>query len=157
MNTTVAINDVLQQECIILDADCQSKEQIIAKLTDLLCQTGAVTNKETFLNDVYLREELGSTGFENHIAIPHGKSVAVAKTRIAVGRLRRDIPWETIDGTKVRLVILFAVKESDKDVGHIKMLAKISIALGDEGVVEQLLHVKNREEIFHLLLSHSGA
>lgn len=157
MNTTVAINDVLQEECIILDVDCQSKEQIISKLTDLLCQVGAVTNKEAFLNDVYLREELGSTGFENHIAIPHGKSIAVAKTCIAVGRLRRDIPWETIDGTKVRLVILFAVKESDKNVGHIKMLAKISIALGDEDVVERLLNVQHREEIFHLLLSSSGA
>ncbi|MFP3408828.1 PTS sugar transporter subunit IIA, partial [Pseudomonas sp. SIMBA_065] len=88
----------------------QTKEQIISQLTDLLCQTGAVTDKAAFLKDVYLREELGSTGFENHIAIPHGKSAAVAKTRIAVGRLRQDIPWETIDGTKVRLVILFAVK-----------------------------------------------
>ncbi len=74
-----------------------------------------------------------------------------------MGRLRQDIPWETIDGTKVRLVILFAVKESDKDVGHIKMLAKISIALGDEDVVEQLLNVPHREEMFHLLLSRSGA
>lgn len=156
MTTAVAINEVLKEECIILDVDCQTKEQIISQLTDLLCQTGAVTDKAAFLKDVYLREELGSTGFENHIAIPHGKSAAVAKTRIAVGRLRRDIPWETIDGTKVRLVILFAVKESDKDVGHIKMLAKISIALGDEDVVEQLLNVEHREEMFHLLLSRSG-
>lgn len=157
MNSTVAINDVLQEECIILDVDCLSKEHIISELTDLLCQTGAVTHKDAFLKDVYLREELGSTGFENHIAIPHGKSVAVAKTAIAVGRLRRDIPWETIDGTKVRLVILFAVKESDKNVGHIKMLAKISIALGDEDVVEQLLTVKHREDMFNLLISRSGA
>lgn len=157
MTAAVAINDVLGEECIILDADCSSKEQIISALTDLLCQSGAVTDKDIFLRDVYLREELGSTGFENHIAIPHGKSVAVAKTRIAVGRLRQDIPWETIDGTKVRLVILFAVKEADKNVGHIKMLAKISIALGDEEVVDNLLKAQSRGEMFHLLLSRSGA
>lgn len=157
MNTAVAIDDVLQEDCIILDADCQSKEQIISALTDLLCRSGAITNKEVFLKDVYLREEQGSTGFENHIAIPHGKSVAVAKTRIAVGRWRQNIPWETIDGTQVRLVILFAVKETDKNAGHIKMLAKISIALGDEEVVEKLLNVQRREEVFALLLAHSGA
>lgn len=93
MTTAVAINEVLKEECIILDVDCQTKEQIISQLTELLCQTGAVTDKVAFLKDVYLREELGSTGFENHIAIPHGKSAAVAKTRIAVGRLRQDIPW----------------------------------------------------------------
>lgn len=157
MTTAVAINDVLQEECIILDADCQTKEQIISLLTDLLCLSGAITHKDVFLNDVYLREELGSTGFENHIAIPHGKSAAVAKTRIAVGRLRQNIPWETIDGTQVRLVILFAVKESDKNAGHIKMLAKISMALGDEEVVEKLLSVPRREEMYALLLAHSGA
>ncbi|AHF77400.1 PTS system, IIA component [Sodalis praecaptivus] len=157
MTTAVAINDVLQEECIILDADCQTKEQIISLLTDLLCRSGAITHKDVFLNDVYLREELGSTGFENHIAIPHGKSAAVAKTRIAVGRLRQNIPWETIDGTQVRLVILFAVKESDKNAGHIKMLAKISMALGDEEVVEKLLSVPRREEMYALLLAHSGA
>jgi len=49
------------------------------------------------------------------------------------------------------------VKESDKDVGHIKMLARISIALGDEDVVEKLLNVEHREEMFHLLLSRSAA
>ena len=150
------INKILNANRVKLAMTAKNKEEVIQELTELLYQDGAITCKDAFIRDVWLREAEGSTGFENHIAIPHGKSVAVAKTRIAVGRLRRDIPWETIDGTKVRLVILFAVKESDKDVGHIKMLAKISIALGDEDVVDQLLHVKNREEIFHLLLSHSG-
>ncbi|WP_243466025.1 PTS sugar transporter subunit IIA [Sodalis glossinidius] len=74
-----------------------------------------------------------------------------------MGRLRQNIPWETIDGTQVRLVILFAVKETDKNAGHIRMLAKISIALGDEEVVEKLLNVQRREEMFVLLLAHSGA
>ena len=37
MTTAVAINEVLKEECIILDVDCQTKEQIISQLTDLLC------------------------------------------------------------------------------------------------------------------------
>jgi len=59
----------------------KSKEEAIEELTDLLVRDGSVINKDDFLKDVWLREEQGSTGFENHIAIPHGKSSGVALRR----------------------------------------------------------------------------
>ncbi|MDX5627272.1 MULTISPECIES: PTS sugar transporter subunit IIA [unclassified Brenneria] len=155
MAMNISINDVLQQECIVLDSQAKTKEQIIDELTEVLYASGALANKEVFLRDVYLREEMGSTGFENHIAIPHGKSTAVLKTRIAIGRVKDDISWETIDGTRVKLVILFAVKDTDSDSRHIKILAKISIALGDDSVVDDLLNLKTRSEMYQLLLSTS--
>ena len=67
-----------------------------------------------FIKDVWQREAEGSTGFENHIAIPHGKSSAVINTTLAIGRTRRDIPRETLDGSSVRCIILFAVRLEDQ-------------------------------------------
>ncbi|MEJ1267072.1 PTS sugar transporter subunit IIA [Pantoea ananatis] len=52
--------------------------------------------------------------------------------------------WETMDDSPVSLVILFAVKEADSGAGHIKLLAKISIALGDDEVVEALLNAETK-------------
>ncbi|MEJ1267071.1 PTS sugar transporter subunit IIA [Pantoea ananatis] len=57
------------------------------KLTQSLCELNIISNKEGFIHDVMLREALGSTGFENQIAIPHGKSQWVNETRIAVAKL----------------------------------------------------------------------
>ncbi|WP_376766057.1 PTS sugar transporter subunit IIA [Acerihabitans arboris] len=151
----MAIDDVLQEECIILNSQARTKDQIINELTDILFDSGALADKTCFLKDVWSREELGSTGFENHIAIPHGKSTAVLKTRIAIGRVDGDIPWETIDGTRVRLVILFAVKDTDSDARHIKILSKISMALGDDEVVDDLLHLQSRSELYRLLVTRS--
>ncbi|VTM78489.1 PTS system transporter subunit IIA [Klebsiella pneumoniae] len=77
------ISTVLNVKNIKLNMTARTKEEVIEELTDLLIQDGAVTNKEDFIRDVWLREELGSTGFENHIAIPHGKSSGVSPYRIS--------------------------------------------------------------------------
>lgn len=97
---------MLNVKNIKLNMTARTKEEVIEELTDLLIQDGAVTNKEDFIRDVWLREELGSTGFENHIAIPHGKSSGVSRTALAIGRTQHAIPWETMDGSDVRCVIL---------------------------------------------------
>ncbi|HHL3341701.1 TPA: PTS sugar transporter subunit IIA, partial [Klebsiella pneumoniae] len=78
------ISTVLNVKNIKLNMTARTKEEVIEELTDLLIQDGAVTNKEDFIRDVWLREELGSTGFENHIAIPHGKSSGVSRTALAI-------------------------------------------------------------------------
>jgi PTS system fructose-specific IIA component len=87
------ISTVLNVKNIKLNMTARTKEEVIEELTDLLVQDGAVTNKEDFIRDVWLREEQGSTGFENHIAIPHGKSSGVSRTALAIGRTQHTIPW----------------------------------------------------------------
>ena len=106
------ISSVLNVKNIKLNMMAKSKEEAIEELADLLVRDGAVINKDIFLKDVWLREEQGSTGFENHIAIPHGKSSGVARTALAIGRTQYHIPWETMDGSDVRCIILFADRKS---------------------------------------------
>lgn len=88
------ISTVLNVKNIKLNMTARTKEEVIEELTDLLIEDGAVTNKEDFIRDVWLREELGSTGFENHIAIPHGKSSGVSRTALAIGRTQHAIPGD---------------------------------------------------------------
>ncbi len=123
---------------------------VIEELTDLLIQDGAVTNKEDFIRDVWLREELGSTGFENHIAIPHGKSSGVSRTALAIGRTQHAIPWETMDGSDVRCVILFAVCLVDQNATHIRLLAQVSGSLADEDIIAKLLVESDPHKIIAL-------
>ena len=129
----------------------KTKEEAIEELTDLLVKDGSVINKEEFIRDVWRREEQGSTGFENHIAIPHGKSSAVSNTTLAIGRTQHEIPWETMDGSDIRCIILFAVCLEDQNTTHIRLLTKVSSALVDEEVMEQLLREDNPENIINIL------
>lgn len=146
------ISNVLNVKNIKLNMMAKTKEEAIEELTDLLVLDGAVVNKDDFLKDVWLREELGSTGFENHIAIPHGKSSGVAHTALAIGRTQHQIPWETMDGSDVRCVILFAVCLVDQNATHIRLLSQVSGSLADEEIIEKLLKENDPRKIIDLLI-----
>ncbi|HBQ1704204.1 TPA: PTS sugar transporter subunit IIA [Klebsiella pneumoniae] len=149
------ISTVLNVKNIKLNMTARTKEEVIEELTDLLIQDGAVTNKEDFIRDVWLREELGSTGFENHIAIPHGKSSGVSRTALAIGRTQHAIPWETMDGSDVRCVILFAVCLVDQNATHIRLLAQVSESLADEDIIAKLLVESDPHKIIALFNSET--
>ncbi|HEL9971346.1 TPA: PTS sugar transporter subunit IIA [Klebsiella pneumoniae] len=149
------ISTVLNVKNIKLNMTARTKEEVIEELTDLLIQDGAVTNKEDFIRDVWLREELGSTGFENHIAIPHGKSSGVSRTALAIGRTQHAIPWETMDGSDVRCVILFAVCLVDQNATHIRLLAQVSGSLPDEDIIAKLLVESDPHKIIALFNSET--
>ncbi len=146
---------MLNVKNIKLNMSARTKEEVIEELTDLLIQDGAVTNKEDFIRDVWLREELGSTGFENHIAIPHGKSSGVSRTALAIGRTQHAIPWETMDGSDVRCVILFAVCLVDQNATHIRLLAQVSGSLADEDIIAKLLVESDPHKIIALFNSET--
>ncbi|EPG5617848.1 PTS sugar transporter subunit IIA [Klebsiella pneumoniae] len=149
------ISTVLNVKNIKLNMTARTKEEVIEELTDLLIQDGAVTNKEDFIRDVWLREELDSTGFENHIAIPHGKSSGVSRTALAIGRTQHAIPWETMDGSDVRCVILFAVCLVDQNATHIRLLAQVSGSLADEDIIAKLLVESDPHKIIALFNSET--
>lgn len=146
---------MLNVKNIKLNMTARTKEEVIEELTDLLIQDGVVTNKEDFIRDVWLREELGSTGFENHIAIPHGKSSGVSRTALAIGRTQHAIPWETMDGSDVRCVILFAVCLVDQNATHIRLLAQVSGSLADEDIIAKLLVESDPHKIIALFNSET--
>ncbi len=145
---------MLNVKNIKLNMTARTKEEVIEELTDLLVQDGAVTNKEDFIRDVWLREEQGSTGFENHIAIPHGKSSGVSRTALAIGRTQHTIP-ETMDGSDVRCIILFAVCPVDQNATHIRLLAQVSGSLADEDIIAKLLVESDPYKIIALFNSET--
>lgn len=151
----VNLSELIEEDTIKLDLNVNSKNEAIEALVDLLFSNKLVKSKEGFLKDVYMREEQGLTGIGNGIAIPHGKSEAVNKTSITIGRLNKAVEWETLDEKPVETVILFAVKESDKNNLHLKILAKIAGALADENTCEKVKKANNAKEIIVALNKNS--
>lgn len=149
------ISRILTPRRVNLNLQASSKEEAIIELTDLLFSDGAISDKQAFIKDVWLREAEGSTGFENHIAIPHGKSSAVKQTTLAIGRSQKDIPWETLDGSQVRCIILFAVRLEDQNTPHIRLLSQVASALADDEVIAQLLVENDPSEIIRLFSQYA--
>ncbi len=152
----VIVSDILTRSCVVTDLVASNKIEVIEALSSLLFVENIINDKALFIQDVIAREALGPTGFDNQVAIPHGKSVAVNETRMAVANLRTPVDWETEEDVAVKLVILFAVRHADSGIGHIKVLARVSVALGDDEVVERLINAKTNEELYRLIVNNTG-
>jgi len=145
------LKEIVNENLINLDMKAKTKKEAIEELTESLYQEGKVRDREAFVKDVYIREREGKTGLGNHIAIPHGKSDAVAVTSIAFGRTKQDLAWETPDNQPVHVILLFAVRNADKTTLHLKLLAQVAVALADDAVLEKLLQTTDKKEVLRLL------
>lgn len=144
------LTDVLNPNLILIDLDVKNKQEAFTEMSNCLFHQGYITNVDKFIEGLYVREAEGKTGIGNFIAIPHSKSEVVNKLGVVIGINQSEIPWETIDGKKIKIIIMFAVgknKENFKE--HLKMLSLFAKKLGDDEVVAKLLEANSVEEILN--------
>ncbi|WP_018659313.1 BglG family transcription antiterminator [Allofustis seminis] len=152
----ISLEKVIGKELIIAELDAHNKDDCIQKMVDLLYDQKVINDKTIFLNDIYKRETEGETGIGQGVAIPHGKSDAVIKTRIAIAKLKTPIEWGSLDDRKVSLIFMFAVKNNDASTIHIKMLQQVAILLADDNFIEEVMSMNKAEDIFNIIIHKKG-
>lgn len=144
------LQEIFDTQTISIGIKNSNKNSVLKKLAQNLKKQGYIDNIDSFLKDVYQRENEGPTGIGNYIAIPHGKSLAVIKAGVAIGILENEIEWETIDDNGVKVVILLAVNCNTKDSkAHLKLLANLASKLGSDEVVENLIKSTTIENVIN--------
>ena len=142
----LSIADIIDASCVNLQMKASTKDEVIREMADMFYKAGNISSLEEFIQDVYLRESEGATGLGDRVAIPHGKSNAVVKTSVAVGRCDCDIEWETIGEGPSRLFIMFAVNSRDKSK-LVSLLAEVAVALCDKETVKALFQCEHASEV----------
>lgn len=149
----IELGKVIHEELLKVGSKAATKEEIIKELAGMLEAKGFVRSAEDFIRDVYLREEEGETGIGEGVAIPHGKSAAVIETTVAIAVLDQEIEWETLDGEGVKVVIMFAVKDSDANTTHVILLQQVAILLANNTFIEAVKNVTSVEALYELILA----
>ena len=143
------IRDVLKPAFINFDLKTTDKQAAISELANTFLTKGVVTNDSVYLEAVMKREEESTTGIGFGVAIPHGKSAAVAEPSLAFGRSQAGIQYDSMDGKPVHLMFLIAVPETSNDE-HLRILTKLSRKLMHEDVRQKLMTVTDAEEIYQI-------
>ncbi|WP_159061042.1 PTS sugar transporter subunit IIA, partial [Streptomyces hygroscopicus] len=97
------------------------------------------------------REEQGTTGLGEEIAIPHAKTDAVTAPVVGFARSPEGIEWGAPDGTKARLVFMIAVPEAAAGDEHLRILARLSRTLMAAEFRERLLGAADVGAILRVL------
>ena len=153
MTKEIDLSKIISKDLLIVDSVSQSKQEVLLELANLLEKKEYITNAINFLDDVYLRESEGITGIGNGIAIPHGKSKAVKKTTVAIAVLKNEINWETLDEKGVKVVILFAVQDTDATTTHILLLQQVAILLANDNFLDSLKEVSSVDQLYEIFVN----
>ena len=146
--------DYLRQEFVLDDLKAQNKEDVLAELVAPLSfhwpELDLVKAKRVLLD----RENLGTTGIGDGVAIPHGKLVALGEIVIVVGRSLGGVDFEALDHKPCR--IFFLVLAPEHVAGqHLRILAQISRLLSDESFRRGFLEASDGQSLWELLSSHA--
>lgn len=144
------IRDFLKVDSISVDLQGKSKKEVIKELVQLLSKSKKIKDIDKMVKILMDREELGSTGIGQGIAIPHGKSDAVSEISAAFGISKKGINYEALDGEPVNLIFLLMAPHDSAGV-HLKALAKISRLLKDKFFRQALRESKSSEEVMKII------
>ena len=144
------ITDLLSKDAIKLNGIANSKQDAINKLVDLMAKNGNLTDKEKYTQVVLKREEEGSTGIGEGIAIPHGKTDAVSRPGLSAMVINNGVEFDSLDGQPAKLLFLIAAPNT-KDNVHLDVLSRLSTLLMDTEFRKSLMEAKTPEEFLRCI------
>ena len=127
-----------------------NKRVLLQQLSQFAAQQLSLDSSE-IMSSVVARERLGSTGFGQGVAIPHGKIEGMARVWGMVARLAIPIDYKAVDGQPVDLVF-FLLSPPDAGADHLKALAAVSRGLRHGPTLEQLRGAASRDALAAVLM-----
>lgn len=144
------IIDLLDDRSILLDGRVADKKAALDWMVELMDASGKLRDKETYRQGVYAREQEGSTGIGEGIAIPHCKSDAVIKPGLAAMVVKDGVEFESLDGQPAHLFFLIAAPNTEDNV-HLDVLSRLSVLLMDEDFTNKLRQATSVSEFKQII------
>ena len=144
------LSDFLDFEAIRVGLPGGNKRKLLQMLAQM---AGARLDyaPEAIVETIAERERLGSTGFGNGVAIPHGKVEGLKRIYAIVARLAEPLDYKAIDGQPVDLVFLL-LSPPNAGADHLKALATVSRVTRDAARLEQLRGARSRDAFAAVLM-----
>jgi mannitol/fructose-specific phosphotransferase system IIA component (Ntr-type) len=144
--------DFVAKEAIIADLQATTKEEAIREIVESLCTGGSLPRNEapSIVGAIMKREELGSTGIGNGVAVPHTKHPSVDRMVGAVAVSKKGLDFASIDREPVNIVFLL-VSPPDRPGDHLRALENISRHLRVDTFCRFLRQAKTPEEVSEIL------
>ena len=144
------IADLLAKESIDLQAKVGSKAEALEHLVTLMAKSGKLADEAEYKRCVLAREEEGSTGIGEGIAIPHAKTNAVKAPGLAAMIVSEGVDFASLDDQPAKLFFLIAAPDTEDNV-HLDVLSRLSTLLMDEEFTTALYAAKSPKEFLSII------
>lgn len=144
------LKKILTPDVVWVDLRANTKEGIIEEMVDRLVAAGKITKRDEIIQSILEREAKMSTGMQNGVAIPHGKTDAVKSLVAAVGLQKAGVNFDSMDGSPCSIFIM-TLSPVNRAGPHMQFLAEVSRLISQPAEREKLLASRTHAEIYELL------
>jgi len=145
------LSDFLDFDAIKTSLPGGNKKSLLQQLANLAAnRLGA--DSAAILASLTEREALGSTGFGQGVAIPHGKIDGLSRIYGLFAKLAEPVDYKAIDGQPVDLVFLL-LSPPDAGAEHLKALAAVSRVVRHGPTLEKLRGARSRDAFAAVLMA----
>lgn len=141
--------DILAERAVLCCTGVKTKRQLFE---DLAARAAELTGhpQAEILEAITSREELGSTGLGNGIAVPHGKIAGLKGVTALFARLDQPIEFDSVDDQPVDIVVML-LAPTGAGADHLKALSRVARLLRTEAVVDELRRIEDCAQLYGVL------
>jgi PTS system nitrogen regulatory IIA component len=144
------IADILAPECVISQIRGSTKKEILEELARPVARLHRV-DLDGIVSILLAREQLGSTGIGEGVAIPHGKASGLKDIVAALGKSTDGLDFDAIDKKPCHIFFML-LAPSNFVSQHLKALARVSMLLKDPTLRRRLIEADDSNEMYRLII-----
>jgi PTS system fructose-specific IIA component/PTS system nitrogen regulatory IIA component len=146
------LTDFVVKKAIVPDLKASNKEDVIREMVASLKTAGSIAaeDEEAVVAAILKREELGSTGIGNGVAVPHTKHPSAQELVATVAISRDGVDFSSLDGEDVFILFLL-VSPPDRPGDHLRGLENISRHLRGQDFCNFLKQSTTAADVWELL------
>lgn len=144
--------DYLDDDLILANLQSTNKRDVLMELLTPLGGKNPELHLEKAWNILMDRENLGSTGIGDGVAIPHGKMDDLQDIVLIVGRSSEGVDFQALDNQPCHIFFLVLAPEHVAGL-HLRILAHVSRLLKDAEFRQAFMQAEGQQGLWELLRS----
>jgi mannitol/fructose-specific phosphotransferase system IIA component (Ntr-type) len=149
----VELREIIDARACTVALSSTTKDQCVRELAELISAGLEEVTPDELHRALMEREEAGSTGFEDGVAIPHARLPQVSEFVFGIAVSKRGIDYDSVDGKRTRLFFVLVGPAEDPQQ-YLQLLAQISRTGLNRRLHEELLASPTRQQLADAFAAH---
>lgn len=149
--------EIVDRKCCAVNFKASSKDEVLKKIAEIAVRSPLLEkiDQDSLYKQIKDREDQGSTGFGDGIAMPHARIEGMEKFLVFIITSTKGVEFDSLDKKKVKLIfVILGPAEAVQD--HLKILATISRTLGSSaGVRNEIMKAQTNTALYEAFIRHS--
>lgn len=144
------VHEYLKADHIFLGLEAGDKKHVLEKFVSALKKKGLIAREKIILEELLKRENLGSTGLEKGIAVPHALIKKIKEPIVALALIKDGIDFKAVDQMPTYIILLL-LGDKDNPGFQLKLLGHICRMVKETEFVEKIKKAETSQDIWSIL------